>query len=881
LYKQVVTICAMLVFLGGCSGKTDRELCFEGKLALDAGNAGGAIVLLKNALEKNQNNLAARQLLADAYRAAGKFEQAEKEFLKVETQNPANSDVKLCLARLYNQMRKPDAAIRKAEEYLAARPGSADALEAIGIAHAISNMAAAAETSFLEALKSDPGRISTRLELAALYRGQAKTEQARALLNEVLTTDPANSRALFILAGMELAAGNKKRALEIYAKHAEHHQADAEAPYRAALIHLDQGDIANATKTANELVERFPKHAEGYRLKGIISLRQGNLSESITSLQKSLKIQPTVSGYYFLGLGLYNHGELENALSQFRTILNKVPSFHQARLLAGMILLRQNRVDDATAEISKVVNDDQRNAVARNLLGSAYMAKGMYEEGLRELELATRLEPRLIDAYLKKGILYLSRGDSEHVETELRTAVKVAPEILSTRLILSSYYQQNKNQGKALAVLKEGLTGRRSDAALYSGMAKIMFAAQKAPLGLNYLEKAKASDPSSVAPYFSAAAYYSGTGDYDKSIREYSAIIGKEPANIKAMLRIAALQELSGRDVEAMNWYLKAKQTRDISAYVALANRFARNKEASKALATLDEAIKYNPRTAEILELKGRIHLKERQFKEALRQSDDLEALVPERGIHLKVDIYLAMNRHEEALKESRRAANLKSDSPTGHMLLATVYRKQNNVAGAIDELKKAVRICDKNPSAALLLAETYAAAGNTAQAITTCGDIIRKRPDYAPAYLAQGTYLQLDGKPKEAIAKYQAALSLAENSVPALNNLAYLYAEGNGSAEDAVRLALTALAIEPGNPALLDTLGYSYLKCGKVQEARRTLERAAILFPDNPTINYHLALACKGSGDKAKAVAHLRQALRSGDFSEARDARSLLSEMN
>src|SRR5512138_1900235 len=97
----------MVAVLGACSGKTDKDLCAEGKRALDQGNVGGAIVFLKNALERNQNNLDARFLLANAYRSAGNFEKSEKEFLKVERQNPAMADVKLDLARLYNQMRKP------------------------------------------------------------------------------------------------------------------------------------------------------------------------------------------------------------------------------------------------------------------------------------------------------------------------------------------------------------------------------------------------------------------------------------------------------------------------------------------------------------------------------------------------------------------------------------------------------------------------------------------------------------------------------------------------------------------------------------------------------------------------------------------------------
>ena len=509
------------------------------------------------------------------------------------------------------------------------------------------------------------------------------------------------------------------------------------------------------------------------------------------------------------------------------------------------------------------------------------MAKGMYEEGLREFDQATRLEPRFIDAYLKKGIFYLSQGDEKHMESELRTAVKVAPEVLSTRLILSSYYLKKNNPTKALAVLNEGLSGKRADTALYCGMAKVQFSAGKNAPALQYLEKAKESAPESLAPYFIAATFHAGGGDYDKAISEYSSALAKDSTNVNAMIRAAALLELSGNDQLAVNLYHKAKETGNTAAYIALAKRYSRSNEPQKSLAILDEALKRNPRATEIQETKIRILAREQRYKDAIRACGDLEAFDAERGARLKVETYLAQKNTQEALLTSRKEISRRPDSPAGHLLLATVYRAMNDHGHAIEELQLGKKLDGKNPGAALMLAEEYAAAGNYAKAILDCEEIIRNHPDYAPAHFSLGTYLQANGQEKKSIDKYLATLSLVENNVPALNNLAYLYAEGYGSAESAARLARTALTIDPGNPAVMDTLGYACLKCGKFREARRLLEQAAALLPGNPTVNYHLALAYKESGERTKAVALLRQALSFGNFTEARQAQSLLTDLN
>ena len=717
MIKRITIILALLISISGCAGKTSEELYSEGVKLMSEGKSGGAIVLFKNALEKNQNFLDARYQLARAYVLEKKYEFAEKEFQKVRMLNPNKAEIHLDLAKVYNHLGKPDLAIENAREYLANNTDSSEALEVIGIAYRKKKMPQDAEAFFQRAIEKNSEKITPRLELAALYVGQQKIEKAKTLLDEIVKTAPANSAALYLLADVESILGRKVEALEIYKKLEKINPADQVAPYRAGLLHFELEHFLIAETIAGELLKKFPAHAEGYRLKGIVSYRKKNLPEAITSLQHANKLQPSVSGYYFLGLSLYGNGDLESALSQFRLILDRAPSFSQARLLTGMILMQQKRVDDAISELTKLLEHDGKNPMAHNILGSAYIAKGMYEEGMRELDMATKLEPKLVDAYLKKGMLNLSRGKTSEVEVDLKTAVKIAPELLNSRLILSSYYLHRNNKAKALATLSEGLANNKNDVVLYCGMARITLADNKPDETVRFLNKAKDSDQAALAPYFMLGAYYAGAGDVVKSLNEYSEVMKKEPGNVKAMLKTAALLESEKRNDESLVWYLKATETRNPGAYLALASMYSRS------------------------------------------------------------------GRHSLALK--------------------------------------------------------------------TCDELIQKHPDYAPGYFTQGTFLEAQGLKKEALAKYRAALAQSGKYAAALNNIAYLYLDGYGSKEEALRMAESAIALEPGNPGIMDTVGYALLKNNRHAEARKYLEKAVAQLPDDPRIKYHLALAKQSSGVK------------------------------
>lgn len=95
-------ICILLIILCGCSGgyNTKEDLLVQGTDLLASGNPGGAIITLKNALERDRNYFDARLALARAYLAARNFESAEKELRKLQKQRPNSREVHILLTRV-------------------------------------------------------------------------------------------------------------------------------------------------------------------------------------------------------------------------------------------------------------------------------------------------------------------------------------------------------------------------------------------------------------------------------------------------------------------------------------------------------------------------------------------------------------------------------------------------------------------------------------------------------------------------------------------------------------------------------------------------------------------------------------------------------------
>jgi len=105
-----------------------------------------------------------------------------------------------------------------------------------------------------------------------------------------------------------------------------------------------------------------------------------------------------------------------------------------------------------------------------------------------------------------------------------------------------------------------------------------------------------------------------------------------------------------------------------------------------------------------------------------------------------------------------------------------------------------------------------------------------------------------------------------------ALNALGYTLSDRTDRQREALRLIETALALEPENPAILDSMGWVLFKLGHAAEALGYLRDAAVAEP-HPEIVAHLieVLWVLDHRDEARAwVARTREEMEGDKVYEA-----------
>jgi putative PEP-CTERM system TPR-repeat lipoprotein len=875
-----IFILVILLGLAACSGQTKDELVQEGDRLLADGNARGAVVLYKNALEKDTNFLLARSGLAEAYLTSGNLERAENEFKKVLLQNPSKTDNYLKLASIYLQQNSFDDAFTAVETFHSKSNETVDSLVLSGRIFEATGDFPSAENLFNKALSLDAKSIAPRMGLARVYLNRDNPERAAAYLQQILADDSGCVDAYYQLADIAMRQGDYRTALQIYSDLLAVDGEQPQAIYMSSVIMLETGDLDSVAQSIDRLELLYPDSADVLRLKGMLFYRQGDFDEARTQLKRSISGSPHLLSYLFLGLSYYGLEQYELALNQFQKALDINSDLECARTLVAVTLLKQQRVDDAIIGIRKVVRNNPSNAYAYNILGSALLANGEFDEGMTALDRATELDPELADAHMKKGLFQLSQGELGAGEIALVKAVKAAPEVLNSRLMLVTHYLRQEDYSSAIQTLNEGMSGGKDEALFYNYLAIAYFAQKKNDQAISALQSAKNANPAYLTPYFQLASFYTSQSRYDAAIAEYRDVLKQDQGNLQSLLALAALYNVKGESLLVAEIFQQIEKTGSEQAIVAAVQYKLRNNQLEEALKSIDAGLEKNKSSAQLLEVKGLVSIQQKQYADAESALTQLALVSPERGNSFLVRLYLSQGRVAKAEQLIADLLVVQGDEDYPYLLSSSLLLTQDKEAEAQSVLERGIARSKNANRLKLQLGRLYELQTQQPKAQQVYLDLIEEQPEFAPVYTVLGALKEKANCKGEALELYRKAVSLDDENVSALNNLAYLLIDNFGERESALTYAMSAYRLKPSDPRIMDTLGFVLLGNGRYQEAVKLLEEAYEQLPEVPAVALHLAQAKMESGLKDEALSLLEDVRNNGQDAEIKQAEQLLKQL-
>jgi predicted TPR repeat methyltransferase len=165
-----------------------------------------------------------------------------------------------------------------------------------GVAHFEAQRLADAERCFVASLQKLPGRVSTRVNLAATHLRQGRAAEALAGLDAVLAEEPQHLDAWCHRAVALAALGREAESLA-----AADHVLAVDPTNEAAWFRRGHAlerlrRFEQAQSAFERLLALRPQHAEAWFRLGQLLQRQGRLGEALASLDKALALAPALAG---------------------------------------------------------------------------------------------------------------------------------------------------------------------------------------------------------------------------------------------------------------------------------------------------------------------------------------------------------------------------------------------------------------------------------------------------------------------------------------------------------------------------------------------------------------------------------------------------------
>ncbi|MDV7270500.1 tetratricopeptide repeat protein [Thioclava sp. A2] len=189
----------------------------------------------------------------------------------------------------------------------------------------------------------------------------------------------------------------------------------------------------------------------------------------------------------------------------------------------------------------------------------------------------------------------------------------------------------------------------------------------------------------------------------------------------------------------------------------------------------------------------------------------------------------------------------------------------------------------DKAEAAIEVLESLSRSHGDQAGVWVSLGDTLRREERFKEAAAAYDKAIDLLGDPqpkdwfvwyaraiaqersdnwKKAEAGFRKALELSPGQPSVLNYLGYSYLEKHQNLDEALKMIEQAVAARPDSGYIVDSLGWALYRMGRYEEAAVQMERAVELEAIDPVVNDHLGDVYWAVGRKREAEFQWRRAL-------------------
>ena len=884
----------------------------------------GTIIQLKNALQQDQQMLAAHLLLGKALLKGGDLNGATAAFEEALRQGVNRAEIAVPLGQLYMALGRPEAVIERISAAGLPPALQVEVLTLRGNAYFEAGNHRLAVRSFEEARELDPKSPSPLIAEIPMLLATGQFARAAENADKAVELAPRSAYAWNMKASVLHASLEMANALAAYDKALSLEPKHVDARIARASLFIDLQRLSDARKDLDFLQTAAPDEPRASYLRALLAAQQGDgqavaaaLGE-VTHIIDGLPPSWLARREQLLMTGALAHhglGNPQKAREYLDLILSRNDRNLGAKKLLAAIHIDTRDYSRALPLLESLLKSMPDDPQVMFMLGSVHMAQRRYVQATDLLEKAAA---RTGAPQMNRALAFsqIGLGRNESGLSSLEKAFSANPADMRSGMALSQLYIRQGKTQKALQIAETMI--RRDPGNLsalnFLGSLKVVNGDRSGARSafLQVLEK----DPEFRPAILGLVRLDSGERRFDDARKRLDVLLGRQHDDHEALYEYGLLERRAGRMAEALKRMQKAAdvQRRDVRPALALIDFHLSLRESAQAL---EVAKTWSSRVPDDLSMQmalGRTFLAvgdagsaRSVFSGATRLAEfDAPAQVTLARLQMQA------GHLDGAAYCVQKALQGQPDDPAALMLMVEIEARRNDPAKADAALRtlaakhpdrvetaqargylalsrgqhataiasfRAALARQETTANALVLVNAYLASGDAGKAAGFLDGWLKTRPNDAAARKALAESQFRAGQLQGARQNYAKVLVLEPDDAVMLNNYANLLQQLNDPA--AQEIAERALTLAPYNPFHADTLGWILVRKGRIEAGLRYLREARLRSPDNAEIRFHLAYALARSGRSNEAREELSAALSGTErIAEHEEFRQLKKEL-
>jgi len=871
-----------------------------------------AVIELKSALSQDGKSAEARWLLGKIYLESGDVLSAEKELQRARDLGWAENDILPALAESmlaqgkFTEIRKLGE--RDLEPVAQARLLAAKALSAMS-----QGERQQANRLITKALKILPDSTHALLAKARISLARGELEGANEDLTQLIAVAPEHAGAWSLMGDLRMAERRLQDALEAYNQAIAFKKNNYAAMLKRGLLSLQLQDFESAQRDVASLLQVAPQHTGANYIQGLLHFHDAKYAEAVTTLSTA---EPAYNQFplvlFFLGSAQLVEGNLDQAAIQAARFQDIQPQSVPGRKLLATIRLQQGKHEEVQQLLEPVLASHSDDIGALNLMANALLRDGKTDEGITLLTKVAELQPDSPVAQVRLGAGLLVTGNAGDAEEHIETALELNPEFQQADILLVLNHLQNQDYEAAIAAAKAYRLRNPGSMTPLNLLGRVYQQAGQHDNARKSFEEVLKKDASDPGANHNLAQIAASKGDLKSSRQYYQNILKEREDFLPALIQLALLdaREGNGPAVVKQLEHARTAHPKSLEPRMLLARYHlsaSRPEKVAALFADMDEEQKNVP---QVLELVALAQLTMNEHGDAQYTLEQLMKTSPESAAlhHMMAQAASGAGQSKRSVEALNNALEFDENYLPSRIALARIALRTEDIPEFDRHLKKLEELAPENPEVLLLRAaaakrdgdgtkavkfaeqafETAPATatllalslhkeslGNKEEALALYQQWLDEHPEDIAVRLVIANRLGVANRETEARLQYEEVVRIDEDNVLALNNLAWYIRDEDP--EKALVYARRASTLEKESSAVLDTLAVVEYTNKQYVQAKRSVQRALKLTPNNPSMRYHKAMILAALEDNANALKILDDLYEAAaEFPEMEDAKQL-----